>query len=98
MRKDSEYTFSILKGRMRILKNRICLQEVDACDNIWKICCALHTILIFIDGLTEEWYCELGFFDIEDANNIPFALCRLSNPSEIRHCDSSDYREASEQE
>ena len=89
MRKDVECTFGILKGRWRLLKSGIRLHGVDVCDNIWKTCCALHNMLLFIDGFTEEWDGELGLFDIEDAVNIPFALRRLLYPSEIRNYDSS---------
>ena len=64
-------------------------------------------MLLYIDGLTEEWDGELGLFDIEDAANIPFALRKLSDPSEIRHYDlsgmgcgtsSSHSKEGSEQQ
>ena len=57
--------------------------------------------------MTEEWNGELGLFDIQDANNIQFALRRLSNPSEIINYNSSgmdcgsssdDLGESSEQE
>ena len=89
MGKDVECTFGILKGRWRILKIGIRLHGVDACDNIWKTCCALHNMLLSIDGLTEEWDGELGIFDSEDATNMPFALRRLSDPSQIRNYDSS---------
>lgn len=53
MRKDVERTYGILKGKWRILKNGICLHRVDVVDHIWKTCCALHNMLLHVDGYTE---------------------------------------------
>jgi hypothetical protein len=55
MQKDVECTFGIFKGRWRILKSGIRLQGVDAVNNIWLTCCALHNWLLEIDGLNAEW-------------------------------------------
>ena len=60
MQKDVECTFSIMKGRWRILKSGIHLHGVDVADNIWKTCCALHNMLLHVDGYTEEWDGDLG--------------------------------------
>jgi hypothetical protein len=53
MRKDVECTFGILKGRWRILKFGRQLHGVDATDKVWLTCCALHSMLIDVDGLDE---------------------------------------------
>ena len=89
MRKDVECTFVILKGRGRILKSGILLYGVDSTDHTWKTCCALHNILLHVDGYTEEWDSELGIFDVEDVHNLPFALQRLTGPTELRNYDIS---------
>ena len=52
MRKDVECVFGILKGRFRVLKTGIRLHGAEAADNIWCTCCALHNMLLEIDGLT----------------------------------------------
>lgn len=80
MRKDVECTFGILKGCFRILKAGIMLHGVDAADNIWKICCALHYLLFDREGRSDQWDGEMSLFDFDndaDADNIPFALRRL---------------------
>lgn len=55
MRKDVECTFGILKGRFRILKTGIRLHSFTTMDNIWFTCCALHNMLLEIDGLALNW-------------------------------------------
>ena len=50
MRKDVECTFGILKGRWRILKTGIRVHNTKVCDNIWLTCCALHNMLLDVDG------------------------------------------------
>jgi len=45
----------MLKGRWQILKAGIWIQGVDAVDNIWLTCCALHNWLLEIDGLNAKW-------------------------------------------
>ena len=55
MRKDVECTFGILKGRRRILKTGIRLQSLSAVDDVWLTCCALHNMLLNIDGLDVKW-------------------------------------------
>ena len=89
MRKDVECTFRILKGRFRILKAGIRVKGVDAADKIWMTCCAIHNMLLEIDGLTEDWSGQLGLFDFDkNSEHIPFALQRLENPSLICTYDS----------
>ena len=55
IRKDVECTFGILKGRFRILKAGIRVHGVNSTDKILMTCCALHNLLIDIDGLSVEW-------------------------------------------
>ena len=55
MRKDVECTFGILKGRFRLLKAGVRLDGINAVDNVWFTCCALHNWLLEIDGITGEW-------------------------------------------
>ena len=90
MRKDVECTFGILKGRWRILKSGIRLHGVDTADNIWMTCCALHNMLLEVDGNSESWDGEEGMFDFDiDVDGMPFALQRLSNPGDLRTYDTS---------
>ena len=55
MRKDVECTFGIMKGRWRILKTGIRVEGVEAVDQVWLTCCALHNWLLEIDGLDKAW-------------------------------------------
>jgi hypothetical protein len=100
MRKDVECTFGILKGRWRILKSGIRLQGVDAVDNIWLTCCALHNWLLEIDGLNAEWSevsiagsdwaGELGDCNFEGINvSVPWSIACLSQRLEPRRLDLS---------
>jgi hypothetical protein len=86
IRKDVECTFGILKGRWRILKTGVRLHGVNACDKIWKTCCALHNMLLEIDGLDKRWESgipsdwegNLGMFETADVQaHVPFAIRRL---------------------
>jgi hypothetical protein len=54
LRKDVEYTFGILKGRWRILKTGIRLHGILNCDMIWLTCCALHNMILELDGLASK--------------------------------------------
>ena len=55
LRKDVECTFGILKGRWRILKTGIRCHNTEVSDNIWMTCCALHNLLLDVDGLSHKW-------------------------------------------
>ncbi len=101
MRKDVECTFGILKGRWRILKTGIRLHNTEVCDNIWLTCCALHNMLLDVDGLNKawkngvrsHWEMESGEFRDEE---IPFAIRRLIDPNgtddfRLRHYDASQF-------
>ena len=55
MRKGVEYTLGILKGRWRIQETGIRQHNVKDVDNIWFTCCALHNMLLVVDGLHTLW-------------------------------------------
>jgi DDE superfamily endonuclease len=88
-RKDVECVFGILKGRFRILKTGIRLEGTLAADHVWLTCCALHNLLLEVDGLDKrweegvqsDWEGELGDNDpAEIERHAPFAIQRLNNP------------------
>jgi Plant transposon protein len=88
MRKDVECTFGILKGRWRYLKTGMRIHDIEGMDNIWCTCCALHNMLLDVDGLANDW----GSVEMVDANedlgqdemqDIPFALRRLQRRSSL---------------
>ena len=90
MRKDVECTFGIMKGRFRILKAGIRMHGVNSTDKIWLTCCALHNLLIDVDGLSEEWLGQMGQHDpIQEGETIPYALQRLENGRTARNYDTS---------
>ena len=76
---------------MENLKASIRVHGVNFTDKIWMTCCALHNLLIDVDGLSNEWNGELGLHDEEDGSreNIPFALQRLQNGPVHRNYDTS---------
>ena len=92
----SQCTFGILKGRFRILKTGIRLHDYKCVDMIWKTCCALHNMLLHVDGLdkpwdgvnmpTSEYEGRFGEFDFDD---MPVYMQRLYSPDEIRAYDES---------
>jgi hypothetical protein len=96
MRKDVECAFGILKGRWRILKTGVRLHATQSVDQIWLTCCALHNMLLEVDGLnavwdgkqiaTSEWEGDLGRLESED---VPMAMRRVLNPSQIRNYDTT---------
>ena len=82
MRKDIECVFGILKQKFSILRNGIKLGKIKNCDDIWLTCCALHNILLKLDGLDTNWDTSQYTNQmniINSSNNIsqPFALNRL---------------------
>ena len=54
MQKDVECAFGILKRRLKTLSAPNLLQSIEAVDQIWLTCCALHNWLLEIDGLDAE--------------------------------------------
>ena len=55
MRKDVECVFGVMKGRFRILRYRFRLRKIYLCDQLWLTCCALHNMLLNVDGLDSNW-------------------------------------------
>jgi hypothetical protein len=55
LRKDVECTFGILKGRWRVRKRGIRVHNTEVVDNISLTCCALHNMLLDVDGLSKAW-------------------------------------------
>ena len=84
MRKDVECTFGILKGRFSILKTGVKLHGFELTDQIWLTCCALHNMLLFVDGLDDGWengkitYWEREGLQFAAANGMSFAEQRLN--------------------
>jgi hypothetical protein len=89
LRKDVECTFGILKGRWRILKTGIRVHNTEVSDNIWITYCALHNLLLDVDGLSHKW--EDGFpssYEADDGEfqdeDIPAVIRRLVDPTGIK--------------
>ena len=55
VRKDVECCFGILKGRFRILRHGILLQNQNSVDNVFFTCCILHNMILEADGLDRRW-------------------------------------------
>lgn len=100
VRKDVECTFGILKGRFRVLKTGIRLGRQEAGDKIFLTCCALHNMLLEVDGLdrgwengaSSIWEGNLGLHDMNDVNDhLPEGIRRLFTPSELRRYDASSH-------
>ena len=97
MRKDVECTFGVLKGRWRVLKSGIRLCGLKEADKMWKTCCALHNLLLEVDGLDDlwadgvapEWQQGMGEHDADGRNHIPQSIRRLLSPAQARNCDAS---------
>ena len=84
MRMHVKCTFSILKGWFLILRNGMRFAKIGQCDQLWLTCCALHNMLLSVDGLDKHW--EDGVeSDWERYNSeynnengvIPFAISKL---------------------
>jgi hypothetical protein len=76
LRKDVECTFGILKGRWSILSDGIRLHSTHTADNVWLTCCALHNMLLEVDGLNKEWNTGiLSDWEKEsiECSDLPFA-------------------------
>ena len=83
----TQCTFGILKGWWRIIKTGIHLHNIKFVDMIWLTCCALHNMLLNVDGLKKPWdgghpptsdY-ESSFGNLE-FDNLPLAMQRLFLP------------------
>ena len=55
MRKDVECLFGIMKGRFSILRYGFRFHSIANCDKMWLTCCALHNLLLDVDGLDKNW-------------------------------------------
>ena len=90
MRKDIECTFGIMKQRFHVLKYGIRLHKISNSDKVWSTCCALHNMLLFIDGLDDGWD-EITKDEIGLKIDIPFSMQRLN-----RHDDDEVIRKGTE--
>jgi hypothetical protein len=75
IRKDVECTFGILKRRFRILKQRMEFHDRGFIDNIFKVCCILHNMILVSDGnmvdeMMSEEYWEQMDPDQEDIEDL----------------------------
>ena len=101
MRKDVECTFGIMKGRFCILRYGIQLKSIEKCDKIWKTCCTLHNMLLFIDGLHKDWDkgassgWEISNNKFQKRNLGKFAINCLCN---LESCSKDEDKEGSYEE
>lgn len=92
MRKDIECTFGIIKQRFQILKYGIRLHKLSNSDKVWSTCCALHNMLLFVDGLDNGWD-EDTLDNNELGIELPFSMQRLN-----RHDEDEVIRQGSQYE
>ena len=89
MRKDVECLFGIMKGRFCILRNGFRFHTIQDCDRMWLTCCALHNMLLDVDGLHKNWesgtrsdwevmYNNSIARNSQSNLNTPFAISRLN--------------------
>lgn len=92
-----ECTFGILKSRFRILKTGFRIRDRAQINNVWRTCCALHNLLLDVDGRAELWQDDvappgedlpLGLFDADDVPNI-FLRLEKAGKSDPGHRDLS---------
>ena len=94
MRKDVECFFGIMKGRFCILRYGFRFHSITECDKLWLSCCALHNMLLDVDGLARNWEAgEQSDWEIMHANSLthdkhvnfvtPFAVTRLNRDFEM---------------
>lgn len=57
MGKDVKYLFGIMKGRFTLLRYRFRFHSIANYDKMWLTCCALHNLLLNVDGLDKK--CEV---------------------------------------
>jgi len=68
----------------RILKTGIRLEGVAVANMVWKTCCALHNMLLEIDGLDEPWDGVLGEHDDHNSDRcVPRGVARNFDSSGI---------------
>ncbi len=44
-------------------------------DDIWRTCCALHNMLLEVDGLNVEWSGDAGRHEEEDRFFLHYSIC-----------------------
>ena len=79
-----ECCFGILKGRWKCLKYGIRFYGIDVADKVWLTCCALHNMLLEVDGLATKWKEGIPSYweeEVDDVSALPFALRRLAEAS-----------------
>ena len=87
-----ECTFGILKCRFRILKTGFRIRDRAQIDHVWRTCCALHNLLLDVDGRADLWQNDvappgeespLGLFEADDVPNVFARLeeARKSDPA-----------------
>lgn len=71
------------------MKTGIRLEGAVACDRIWFMCCALHNMLLEVDGIhlqweegaRGDWEGDYGENNVDECRRFaPFAIRRLNNP------------------
>jgi len=80
-----------------MLKAGIWLHRSKYTDRIWKTYCALHNLLLEVDGSDEKqedsamslWQGDLREHDPDGTRHIPEAIRRLLMPLQARNCDTS---------
>lgn len=65
---------NVLNLRIRCICSGIRLHDQDMANHIFRTCCALHNMLLDIDGLSEPWNSE--GFDAEEYAGLPLHTIR----------------------
>lgn len=71
------------------------MHSIESVDKVWLTCCALHNMLLTVDGLDKPWNGldipsseyerRLGEIEFDD---LPLPMQRLYNPEEVRQYDT----------
>ena len=81
VRKDIECVFGRLKRRFRILKLPFMCRTAQGIEDTFKLCCALHNMLLDHDGLS-----DIGWLDTDCVDRIGYSRARLSCTLEGNFC------------
>jgi hypothetical protein len=86
VRKDVECTFGIMKKRFSLLKYGYRFNKKSQCDNVFKVCCILHNMLLHEDHLDDKWDNddENDEMDEEELTHIRKFRCRLARDEALR--------------
>ena len=101
MRKDVECLFGIMKGRFCILRYGFRFHTIANCDKMWLTCCALHNLLLDVDGLDKNWnnsptsdwerfYSQNRGDDYNLRLETPFAISRLNRNFALKEDEDSN--------